>query len=253
MNEDIKVLSSKEIKELINAKINFIIYNNVTEQEIENFLILYTKIMKEEEISNNLKIVYFQYFIDINIALLKKFFISFLVTSIIEVYKEKKIDPNMIVNNNHFLFKLIINKDFFKEINKKILILIEYNNYILMNIIQFFPEFKFFFNNLNENFIIFNDFYNNYISFYSENSFYDSPGVNLALSLKKDFLEKEEENFIILNNHYFFIKKNDEIIINDIYKKYIYLLFAVKIKEKSFSFNSLDPKILESELLSAIE
>lgn len=166
---------------------------------------------------------------------------------------KKKIDSNMIVNNNHFLFKLIINKDFFKEINRKILILIKYNNYILMNLIQFFPEFKFFFNNLNENFIIFNDFYKDYVSFYNENSFYDSSSVNLVLSLKNDFLEREEENFIILNNHYFFIKKNDEIIINDIYKKYIHLLFGIKLKEKNFSFNSLDPKILESELLSAIE
>ena len=54
-------ISIKEIKKTIKEKIRYIILEeNCQENEIEEFLLFYTKIIKGQSVSNNIKIILYQ-------------------------------------------------------------------------------------------------------------------------------------------------------------------------------------------------
>jgi len=243
-------LSIKEIKKTIKEKIKYIILEeNCQESEIEEFLIFYTKIIKMKDISNNMKIILSQIFFDQISLNMQEWLISFLTSAILKIYKNNNVaDDNLLINNDYFLFKFLANKEIIKNLIIKSLTLINYNIYIFIHSMSFFPESKQSNENYSKTFLMVEFFFNTYYSFFNKEKEDNMYSVYYTLNIKKDLVSNQDETIDIINNDYFFIKNNEKLIINDKFKKFIYLYFYFIVNDFEMNLNTKEEEKIKQEL-----
>jgi hypothetical protein len=243
-------ISIKEIKKTIKEKIRYIILEeNCQENEIEEFLLFYTKIIKGQSVSNNIKIILSQIFFDeINLNIYE-WLISFLSSAILKIYKNNDVaDDNLLINNNYFLFKFLANKEIIKNLITRSLMLSNYNIYIFMHSMSLFPESKQSVENYSKSFLMIEFFFNNYYSFFNKEKDSSMYSIYYALNIKKDLILNQDETISIINDDYFFIKNNEKITINDKFKKFIYLYFSFIVNDFEINLNSKEEEKIKQEL-----
>ena len=211
----------------------------------------YYKLLFEDiTISNNNKILYSQIVMDICINVSKNLIIKFIAQSIVKIYK-KEINRDLLINNEYFIFRFLANKEIIKNILKKRNNL----NYIILhyyNIISRWPEWKFL--GKNEFFLVENiNKLKKNINQEMNKDVYEYKNINKFTfeSFMNSQDELMENKFIdLINNKRLFKIINNNIVIDDDFKNFLFLIFNLNVNENiKLNLTSND----ENEIIKELE
>jgi hypothetical protein len=211
----------------------------------------YTFLIRNNTISNSNKIIFFQLFTETPQIYLKNWLIDFFVTGIIKIYKNE-INQNLLIDNDYFLFKLLSDKEKLRILINKHLTITFFNMNIFKNHIMFLPEAKTMLKDRSVIIDTVNDIIINInkIIDINNNNVHTSDSFTIIYNIKKNFIENKEDKYIeIINNEYIF-KNNEknEIIINDKFKYFFYILLGLKVIDEKINLNTNDYKKIKKEL-----
>lgn len=247
-------------------------FTNSIKSRIEQFIFNYFECENKEELSSlitNFKPLYLSIYNDkyINIDNKKNFYLHFenklknyiknwlvdFLSNGISKICEKKINIDLLVNSEYFIFRFLANKEKIKNILDKYYTLDSLNinssfksleslikentinNSNLDNIVKNFYE------DANTLFMI-NEKNKDNVSFFKNN-----------FDIRKKIIFEYENKYIdFINNKNIFVKNKDEIFFSDFFKKFLIMIFNFSVKNKSMLLKTNDIENIKMEISEVI-